>query len=107
DGGLGGASRPSTGAGRRRSLPAHAIIAPSSVHNAGGGASQRSPASSARLVRRPRSLLLAATPPPTTSEFPTGYLRRNNATAFAVRSVTASQIASSTEAARSAWPPGS
>ena len=61
------------------------------------------PVSSARPVRPLRSLLLAATPPPTTSECPFGYLRRNHATAFAVRSVSASQIASSTEAARSVW----
>src|SRR5205823_10837217 len=105
--GLSGASRPSTRPSRSRSMPAQAIIAPLSVHKAGGGATRRNPVSSARPLRHLRSLLLAATPPPTTSEFPFGYLRRNHATAFAVRSVTASQIASSTEAARSAWPRGS
>ena len=47
-----GASRPSTRPSRSRSMPAQAIIAPLSVHNAGGGATKRSPASSARAARR-------------------------------------------------------
>ena len=67
-----GASSGSLSPQRSRSIPAQAIIAPLSVHSAGGGATKPSPASSASAARRARSRALAATPPAATRLVPCG-----------------------------------
>ena len=56
--GRSGASSPSTRPRRSRSSPAQAIIAPLSVHSAGGGATKRSPACRASAAKRSRKPLV-------------------------------------------------
>src|SRR4249920_2393168 len=51
---------------RNRHQAVPAIIAPLSVHNAGGGRNARRPDARAASATRDRSLELAATPPPST-----------------------------------------
>ncbi len=57
----------STRPSARRSAPAQAIIAPLSVHNAGGGMINCVPALVATSCNAPRIAWLAATPPAATS----------------------------------------
>src|SRR5262249_13644945 len=60
-------SRVSVRPSARRSAPAHAIIAPLSVHNCGGGTTSTVPASKATRCKTLRIASLAATPPAATS----------------------------------------
>ena len=83
-------------------IPAQAIIAPLSVHNAGGGATKSSPAERRAPARRCAQPGVGGDPAGATRLLPSGMVRRNQAIALAVRSDSASQIASSTDAARSA-----
>mmetsp|Transcript_9375 Transcript_9375/g.28180 ORF Transcript_9375/g.28180 Transcript_9375/m.28180 type:complete len:202 (+) Transcript_9375:157-762(+) len=59
-----------------RSWPAQAIMAPLSVHRAGGGTTSRRWLESARACSEDRTLLLHATPPDTTSDVMSGHVSR-------------------------------